>query len=265
VRWLRSALLSSTALTAIIGATVAASAADLPTKAPPAYVAPTAAARWTGCYLGLQAGYDSTRSAINNSFPGVPGRPTPDFSGLGTIRADGGLIGGQAGCSYQNGRWVAGVEGEFWWSGRASSIALPDSALLISSPAGTTGFNLTMRSRWSGALSLRAGTVVDRALVYGKVGLGVANFSYEAAAVAPYQGTATASATRNGLLLGVGAEYALTDRWSAKLEYDHIDFGSRSQNFTGSITGIGVLNPGLATIGVKERTDLVKAGVNYKL
>jgi len=52
---------------------------------------------------------------------------------------------------------VAGVEGEFWWSGRASSIAVPDSALLISSPTGTTGFNLTLHNRWSSAVALRAG------------------------------------------------------------------------------------------------------------
>lgn len=166
-----------------MAASTAASAENVPVKAPPPV--PAAVARWTGYYVGLQTGYDSTRSAVNNSFPGLFFRP-PDFSALGTVRTDGGLIGGQAGYNYQSGKLVAGVEGELWWSGQASSIAAPDLALLITSPAGITGFNLTMRNRWSGALSLRAGTVVDRALVYGKVGLAVANFNYEAVALAPY-------------------------------------------------------------------------------
>jgi outer membrane immunogenic protein len=269
MRWLRSVLLSTTAVAGLIAASAAASAADLPVKAP-VYTAPAATtARWTGCYVGLQAGYGSTRSTINNSFPGMLGRSDPDFSEIGTIRADGGIIGGQAGCNYQSGMFVVGAEGDLWWSNRTSSIAMPDSVLLISSPGGTTGFNLTMRNRWSGALSLRAGVVVDRALVYGKVGVAATNFHYEAVAVAPFSGVATADTTRAGLLLGVGAEFALTDRWSAKLEYDHVDFGHRSLNLIGSITGSSqfgtVIDPGFVTIGVKERMDLVKVGINYKL
>ena len=178
----------------------------MPVKAP-VYKAPAAAVmRWTGCYAGLQAGYGSSSSAISNSFPGMIGRPTPDFSDIGTIRADGELIGGQAGCNYQNGMLVIGAEGDLWWSGRASSLAMPGGVLLVTSPQPTTGFNLTMQNRWSAALSLRAGVVVDRALVYGKVGAAAAEFHYEAVGVTPYQGVATTDTTRDGLLLGVGAE-----------------------------------------------------------
>lgn len=265
MRWLRSALLSSTALTGLIAVSAAASAANLLTKAPPNYEAPAAVARWTGCYLGLQAGDGLTRSRINNEFPGRPGRDTPDFSEVGTISADGGVIGGQAGCNYQTGRFVVGVEGELWWSGRTASLALPGTVLLVSSPGGMNGVNLTMRNGWSGALSLRAGAVVNRTLFYGKVGLAATQFDYEGDGITPFQGVVTASTRRSGLLLGFGGEYALTDRWSVRLEYDHIDFGHTSLNFTGSITGPGVLPPGLSSIGVHENMDLVTIGANYRL
>jgi opacity protein-like surface antigen len=161
--------------------------------------------------------------------------------------------------------FVVGAEGDVWWSGRASSLAVPGSVLLISSPQPTTGFNLTMRNLWSAALSLRAGVVVDRALVYGKVGAAAAEFHYEAVGMTPFQGVAIADTTRDGLLLGVGAELALTEHWSAKLEYDHVGFDRRSLNLIGSITGPGVKDPGFVTIGAKERMDLVKFGVNFKL
>ena len=109
--------------------------------------------------------------------------------------------------------------------------------------------------------------MVDRTLVYGKVGVAAADVHYEAVAVAPFTGVASADTTRSGLLLGGGVEVALTDRWSAKLEYDHVDFGHRSLNLAGSITNglVGLIDPGYVTIGVKERMDLVKVGINYKL
>lgn len=60
------------------------------------------------------------------------------------------------------------------------------------------------------------------------------------------------SATLTGLLLGLGVEYAFAPNWSAKLEYDHVGYLSRTVD--------------LATLNTSESvtTNTVKAGINYK-
>src|SRR5215467_2592256 len=99
------AALSVAGLTAGLGA--AASAADLPAapvyaKAPlvPAYY------NWTGCYVGVHAG----GGIIGTSFANQVGTASTDGGG-------GALAGGQAGCNYQAGQLVFGLEGEGAWSG----------------------------------------------------------------------------------------------------------------------------------------------------
>ena len=66
---------------------------------------------------------------------------------------------------------------------------------------------------------------------------------------------ATIDATLSGWTFGTGIEYQLSPKWSAKAEYDYLDFGTNT-------VGTNLLVPGdsLATmVAVHE----VKAGVNY--
>ena len=35
-----------------------------------------------------------------------------------------------------------------------------------------------------------------------------------------------------GVLIGAGFEYALTDNWTAKFEYNYLDFGDKVVDFT---------------------------------
>src|ERR1700687_3351903 len=71
----------------------------------PFKVAPIAAPayNWTGCYLGINGGGAFFRDAL--------------AAGI----SDGGIFGGQAGCNYQIGHFVIGVEGEGDWSGVAAT------------------------------------------------------------------------------------------------------------------------------------------------
>jgi hypothetical protein len=49
--------------------------------------------------------------------------------------------------------------------------------------------------------------------------------------------------------------------WSAKVEYDFYDFGTRDVTFTGTIFGVPEVVPG---INVKQTISTVKFGVNYR-
>jgi Outer membrane protein beta-barrel domain len=50
-------------------------------------------------------------------------------------------------------------------------------------------------------------------------------------------------------VVGVGAEYAFWNNWSAKVEYNHFDFGGDSGTFI---------------IGNTVTLNTVKAGINYR-
>jgi outer membrane immunogenic protein len=52
-------------------------------------------------------------------------------------------------------------------------------------------------------------------------------------------------------------EWAFWDNWSVKLEYDYLDFGSRTVTFNDPLLGA-------ANISVSQRINEVKLGVNYR-
>jgi outer membrane immunogenic protein len=64
--------------------------------------------------------------------------------------------------------------------------------------------------------------------------------------------------SRWGWMVGAGFEYSFTDNWSWKIEYNYLDFGTRAVGFTDTT---GLFN---FTTNIRERINLVKAGVNYR-
>ena len=87
-----------TTLAVFSALSTAAFAADLPRKAPSAYVpAPAPMTTWTGCYIGGNIGGAFGHGSIS----GVSGSASGDGSGFAG--------GGQIGCDYQfSGGWVIG-------------------------------------------------------------------------------------------------------------------------------------------------------------
>jgi opacity protein-like surface antigen len=73
-----------------------------------------------------------------------------------------------------------------------------------------------------------------------------------------------ADAIFTGVLLGVGFEYALTDNWTTKFEYNYIDYGNKIVTFTNVIcreTGCETTTPSQT---IKEIKQFAKIGLNYK-
>jgi opacity protein-like surface antigen len=67
-------------------------------------------------------------------------------------------------------------------------------------------------------------------------------------------GATVANTTRTGWNVGAGLEYMLGSRWSAKVEYDYLDFGSQTS---------GIASPFGNSATVKTAVNEVKAGLNY--
>ncbi|MBU6458706.1 MAG: outer membrane beta-barrel protein [Bradyrhizobium sp.] len=236
----------------LIAGTTAGSAADLSmaTKAP-AYVAPVWS--WTGFYIGghVGAGWGTTESTITS----ITGLGPTNFA-LEQNNRSGVLGGGQIGYNFQSGWAVFGIQADI--AGMDVKGTAPCFIELT----------CTSKSDWLATVSGRFGGVVaDKTLIYAKGGAAWMNTTHTVAIPAagifgaPGAGTASASAenTDFGWLLGFGAEYAFSPNWTAFIEYDYMQFDTKSAtlNF--------VAIPGAAlNVDYKDKLSIAKIGVNYK-
>ncbi|MDA9510866.1 hypothetical protein XI09_40675 [Bradyrhizobium sp. CCBAU 11386] len=239
-----------------------------PTAVDPIYppVKPALGTDWTGAFLGAQGGYGfghMQRSTFVD--PANPGSGAYDMKGwLGGV--DGGV-------NVQSGVFVFGVEGEWMWTGLRGGQTLsgPDPFF-----GGTAVTRLDSSIDWLAIASARAGFVAgDRLMIYGKGGIAIASERHAGSTVEPLPaggGLVTEStsgrAVHSGIVLGVGAEYALGGNWSIKGEYDyikmiaqqHTDPGVLTIN-AGPATDQGNIAPGVDKVG--QTLNLFKLGVNY--
>jgi outer membrane immunogenic protein len=248
---------------ALAFASTAAGAADLAVKAPeaPAY-------QWTGCYAGLNLG--GATSGTNFSSLVGPGThllgadpAVVAGSGGGGANAEGVLAGGQAGCNWQTGTLVLGLEGDFDYFhsnpnfGNNTNTLSDGVTPFTISQSLTTDFLATVRPR--------IGIAADRNLAYITGGVAFTRVSYTESytdgAVPPGMGAAAASRNLVGWTAGAGWEYAFFDHWTVRAEYLIAGFPKTSA--VGAITdAAGGSNP---LSGSSDVTiQLLRAGVNFK-
>jgi outer membrane immunogenic protein len=233
-------LLPSIVLSAFVVSS--AMAADLPIrqplKAPPQVVV----FDWSGLYIGGHIGYGYGETDIADRNLLLPTQ---------RIESDGFLGGVQAGWNYQIGRFVLGAEADYSYADIKGDVTTTIAATDVSRSSTTT---------WIATATARLGYTWDRVMVYSKLGTAFAQFDYDnnisvgGASVF----SATASETRVGWTVGTGIEWAFAGGWSAKAEYNYMDFGRRTIDFTSVIDGT------LANLDIDQRISVVKAGLNYR-
>jgi outer membrane immunogenic protein len=233
---------------------VVASAADMA----PAYKAPPMVApivySWTGFYIGGHIGGGWADQGSVELDPGTNAFPT------GTVFAKknmSGFLGGvQGGYNWQINNIVLGIEGEYTWADVSGS------ATTISTVPRFVGFS-----------SISTSKLQDIALVTGRLGYAANNwlfyvkgggawghgksFSFNDFANGTLFDTSSSSTDRSGWVVGVGAEWGFAPNWSAKLEYNYIDFGSENVTLNSS-------NGTQSFVRSSETVNIVKAGVNYR-
>jgi outer membrane immunogenic protein len=129
------------------------------------------------------------------------------------------------------------------------------------SPAGTGTYSA--RSDWLGTLAARFGYTWDRWMLYGKAGAAWAHDKYSLDAVrggSPQVLSLNGNETRTGWMVGVGLEYAFLSNWSAKLEYNYMDFGNK----TVALAGFFDAASSPATADIDQQIHIVKVGLNYR-
>ena len=247
-------LLAAAAVAAMIGAN-AVVAADLgappprPVKAP-VYVPPPFS--WTGFYLGGNIGGAWAQHNVTDSLYGLS---------FDTGTSNGVFIGGgQVGFNYQAGWFVGGIEGDFDWAANNNN----NNAVGIVLPVSAGGHTIAVitHDRWISTLAARLGVAYNNWLFYGKVGGGwVGNNGFTVADLTTGNSISIGSNTRSGWLAGAGVEWAVTNNWTVKVEYDYLGLGSRS-----FIVPAGTLLPSALdgdTFSGHRNVQEVKIGFNY--
>jgi outer membrane immunogenic protein len=223
----------------------------------PAYKAapmapPVAIYNWTGFYIG---GHIGGGWAENESIQLAPGSVSFPTGTAFTKNNLSGFLGGvQGGFNWQaSNNFVLGVEGEYSWAdlnGTASTVSV------------VNGFVTTATAKINDlALATgRLGYAANNWLFYVKGGGAWGQASTNGTGVlangTPFN-TTSSSTNRSGWVVGGGVEWGFAPNWSAKIEYDHIDFGS-------STVAINT-TPGTTNfISTSQTVDLVKGGINYR-
>ena len=241
---MKKLLLAASCLTLTSAASMAADLPMVPTKSP---VVAAPAFTWTGCYVGAHAG---------------GGTLTANTEGVQNGR--GAVAGGQAGCNYQDGSWVFGVEGEGYWSGISTTNAfsvIPNTF----NPSTTETVRTTTSNRNDFTIAARAGITFDRTLIYGKGGWAWGAYRVFETDIcctvgATTTGTFAQSGTLDGFLIGAGIEHALTRNWTVKFEYNFIAFGAKELATTTCLTGVCAVT---GTSSISSNKQVFKVGANY--
>jgi outer membrane immunogenic protein len=147
-----------------------------------------AAHDWSGMYAGV---------AINGLGGGI------NFKGIGgdTDVEDSAIsVSGLVGYNFSSGPFVYGLEADFGTTGLDERDTVAG--------LGT----VHAESDWTAAMALRAGWAFDDLLLYAKAGVAFTDLELSSTA-----GGSTSS-TLTGGMLGIGAEYAVNERWSVRGE-----------------------------------------------
>jgi outer membrane immunogenic protein len=277
---MKKLVLGTVALSAA-GLVNAASAADLPVKAPP--IVPVVY-NWTGCYIGANGGWKWGRfhESVDTAggtlvIPGVPRTPfPPGHIDLDPVETSSGAVGGQIGCRWENAEhWVFGFEGDFDWTnlhGTVINTSPPTTALF-------PGDSFENRARWESSGRITLGRSFDRWLVYGTGGIAFSRVDMTGNFIATTIGgvpvaafSASDSKTLVGGTVGLGTAYMLTKNWEIGGEYRYTFYQQADYNLgtRAGLCGIPIttnlaLPPGCANTTVTGHKGLETHEVLLKL
>ena len=240
---MRSKIASLLAVAFSLGFAQAASAADMPTKAPivkapmmaPAY-------NWTGWYVGATAGYVWGRSQHCD----------PPGSGFctDTFNVDGFAGGGTFGYNWQMNNWVFGLETDF--SGSTAKGTTPSALPFTATSGYGCASGCVTRLDWFGTVRGRVGPTFNNWFPYLTGGFAYGGLHADAG------GVTGASGTRGGWTLGGGVEYAIAPQhWSVKLEYLYFHLGDLFYD-------AAALCGNLSCTAIHNNFSDIRLGINYR-
>jgi outer membrane immunogenic protein len=195
--------------------------------------APPGCPNWTGFYIGGFGGYKFAATDVELNLGGAWNGPSPfDISDRNLIEqraandldTGGGEAGGFIGYNYQWQKWVFGVEaaGGYLW------LRDSDNTGTFLNPFSTSTYSVatSLQTHYLFTFAPRIGYAFCRWLPYVTGGLAVGDIDFNQAIIqhnAFGQEKGSVSQTNAGWMVGGGLQYALTDHWSIRAQYQYID------------------------------------------
>lgn len=180
---------------------------------PPVY----AEQNWSGPYIGLIAGVNriKTKDTIPNYDPSViPDITSTNFAG-----------GFKAGYNYQiNSKYLLGIEGNLIFTPGSRSESLT---------GGSNSETYSVKQNHIINVAVKAGYISDKFLPYVKAGYSntrLSDLNYL------YWTEGAKKSNHSGLLLGLGIDYAFTDKIILGVEYTHTNYEDKSFMYGGPNT-----------------------------
>jgi len=210
---------------------------------------------WSGFYIGAHGGYGWGR-ANSDAFDTAGA-----LSSTTERRSDGFFGGGQIGVNWQfHPNWLVGVEADL------SGADLKGS---LNSCTVTGCATSDSKADWFGTVRGRVGVVFNNFMLYGTGGgawmdnsvsrtiscVGAGCPAVTTPSVLLGQ-TSSASSTLNGWVVGGGVEWGFAPGWTAKIEYQHMEF-NYTYDFNYTLAGA------FRRIDTDLHVDTIRFGVNY--
>lgn len=234
----------------------------------------TTAGNWSGFYLSGGLGGAASNADVDTTVNAgsVYLNPT-DVQQLAPITSgnlsEGSVAGGIAtGYGWQFGRSLIGIEASANSLGFNATRSVGE--VYLSAPPASFTLEQSVKADWMATIRARLGWAQDRWLAYVTGGLAVTqvkfntsfrdNFVFGGFTGASGQGSTSES--KVGWTLGLGGEYALTDKWSLKADYLYADFGSVTTSML--VTHPGTPDNSTLSSTAKFRTHVMLLGVSYR-
>jgi len=202
------------------------------------------ASRWSGYYIGGNAGYAWNKMEATD----IGDTAGTLWRGGSYSDQTGGFTGGaQAGYNFQNGPWVSGLEADIGWL-NLKGTAAPFFDTIIHTDA---SYVATFRGK--------LGYASGQSLLYVTGGAVLADFGNRVEL--EFSGNLTPSSATGsqwGWTVGSGIELALDKRWSIKTEYLYYSLDKEKV----TVPGCG---SGGCSFDVRNNGSIVRIGLNYRL
>ena len=196
---------------------------------------------WGGFYVGADVGAAWASNVWQDRFNGAF---SASYQGFGA------LAGVHGGWNYQMGPAVIGVEGNF-------DFTNPNGSVILANQIGLNGggtANLATQVNGLATFVARGGVSTGSVLYYLLGGLALDSSTHTAQINNGGLAQQAITQTGAGFVLGAGAEFAVTHNFSAKLEYNYIDFGTTNTSFPVLIGH---------SIALNQQVQVLKVGLSY--
>ncbi|MGO8778288.1 MAG: outer membrane protein [Rhodomicrobium sp.] len=217
------------------------------------------AGRWAGLYTGVNGGYAwSSGDEFSESAAWLSCNMGTCTSTTNTAKSglaqNGGFGGAQTGYNWQSERLVYGLESDIE-AADVNGAATVQSASPV--PFSSVTAHSSANLDWFGTIRGRLGyAVLDRGLLYATGGFAYGEVANKANAQTDFgQTSGKASEVATGYVVGGGVEYAFSPAWSAKAEFQYIDFGTKLSALAGT----------QASVESFDSFSTARAGLNYHL